>query len=228
MSAETQATPESESKNEIIENNLSKQRKMYERQLEQERVARQQAEQRAIAAEAASQERSKRSGSNDPDDEEDNEPYVDNRKLHKELNKFKTTMEQTIDQKAEAKASQLIEQERRSSYLKENGDFNQVMNEETIEKFAQKHPRLAENILRMPDGFDRQKLVYENIKALGVDKPATKELSIQEKIDSNRRSPYYQPSGVGTAPYASVGDFSEGGQKSAYDKMQELKKRLRI
>jgi hypothetical protein len=80
----------------------------------------------------------------------------------------------------------------------------------------------------MPEGFDRQKLVYKNIKALGLHKPAIKEPSIQEKIDANRRSPYYQPSGVANAPYSTVGDFSTAGQKNAYQKMQELKSKLRI
>ena len=56
-----------------------------------------------------------------------------------------------------------------------------------------------------------------------------KEPSIQDKIDANRRSPFYQPSGIGSAPYAGPdGDFSAAGQKTAYDKMQELKSRLRI
>ncbi len=226
MSAETQATPEQDPKQEVIEKNLAKQRQMYERQLEQERLARQQAEERAAAAEAAAKERN-RSVENDLDDDEDNEPYVDRRKLNKELHKFAKNMEQTIDQKAEAKAAALIEQERRSNYLKENADFNQIMNEDTIEKFASKHPRLAENILRMPDGFERQKLVYENIKALGIDKPEQKQPSVQDKIDANRKNPYYQPTGVGAAPYASAGDFSASGQKNAYQKMQELKNRLR-
>lgn len=228
MSEENQANQPQDAKNETIENNLSKQRKMYERQLEQERIARQQAEERIAALERLANERSKSNGSNDDDDQEDDEPYVDRRKLRKELSNFQKNIEQTIDQKAEAKAAAMIENERRNSYLKENNDFNQVMTEETIERFASKHPRLAENILRMPDGFERQKLVYENIKALGIDKPEQKQSSVQEKIDANRKSPYYQPSGVGAAPYASASDFSESGQKIAYAKMQELKKRLRI
>jgi len=80
----------------------------------------------------------------------------------------------------------------------------------------------------MPEGFERQKLVYKNIKALGLNMPEVKQPTIQDKIDANKRSPYYQPSGVGTAPYASVGDFSSQGQKQAYAKMQELKNKLRI
>ena len=228
MSEEVSSNPTQEAKNETIESNLSKQRKMYERQLNDERLARQQAEERAAAAERSVNERTRRSTADDDDDEEDNEPYVDRRKLSKELNKFQANIEKTIDQKAEAKAYAMIENERKHSYLRENNDFDQVMNPETIEKFAAKHPRLAENILRMPDGFERQKLVYENIKALGVDKPEQKQSSVQEKIDANKRSPYYQPSSVGSAGYASVGDFSPSGQKNAYAKMQDLKNKLRI
>lgn len=226
MTEQAQSSPPSEEKKEVIETNLAKQRRMYEKQLEQERLARQQAEERLASLEAAANAR--KPLSDDGDDEEDDEPYIDRKKLRRELSKFRSDVEQTIEQKATAKAAALIEQERRTGYLEKNSDFDQVMNPDTIEKFAQKHPKLAENILRMPDGFDRQKLVYENIKALGIDKPETKQPSIQDKIEANRRSPYYQPSGVGAAPYASVGDFSDSGQKNAYEKMQELKKRLRI
>jgi translation elongation factor P/translation initiation factor 5A len=226
--SEEQATQTQEVKNDTIESNLSKQRKMYERQLEQERGARQQAEERAATAERLAQERSRRADPHDDDDQEDDEPYVDRRKLNKELHKFQKNIEQTIDQKAEAKAMALLEQERRSNYLKENNDFDQIMNPDTIEKFAQKHPRLAENILRMPEGFERNKLVYENIKALRIDQPEKQESSIQEKIDLNKRSPYYQPSSVGATPNAMAGDFSDSCQKNAYAKMQDLKKRMRL
>ena len=63
---------------------------------------------------------------------------------------------------------------------------------------------------------------------MGFDKPEQKGPSIQDKIDSNKRSPYYQPSGISAAPYAGGGDFSPAGQKNAYAKLQELKSRLRI
>lgn len=227
MTIPTQETSGQEPiKNEAIETNLAKQRQMYERKLEQERQARMELEARIAAAEAAAQQRERMSPVNE--EEEDSEPYVDKKKLHKELHKFQKNIEETIDKKAEAKAAAMIETERRTGYLRENPDFNQVMNEETIEKFANKHPRLAEGILRMPEGFERQKLVYETIKTLGMDKPEEKQPSIQDKIDANRRNPYYQPSGVGSAPYASAGDFSSSGQKNAYAKMQELKNRLRL
>jgi len=123
-------------------------------------------------------------------------------------------------------AERKAQEKDREYWLKNNPDFYEVL--QNAEKFAQKDPELAESILEMPDTFARQKLVYKNIKALGLHRPEVKAPSIQEKIDANRKSPYYQPSGVGSAPYQSVGDFSTGGQKQAYDKMQELKNRLRI
>lgn len=189
----------------------------YQKQLDQERAAR-------IEAERQFQEvQTKRQS---PEEDDDSEPYVDHKRLQKKLDSFEKNMEKKIDQKAEEKARMMIDQNKRDSWLKSNPDFYEVLNH--AEKFAQADPELAESILEMPDTFERQKLVYKNIKALGINKPQVKQPSIQEKIDSNRRSPYYQPSGVGAAPYASQGDFSESGQKNAYQKMQELKKTLRI
>lgn len=158
------------------------------------------------------------------DDEEDHsdEPYVDKRSLKKELSRFASEFEQKVDRKAEEKARSMIEQERQSNFLRANPDFKEILSPEVIQKFAEKHPEQAEALLEMPDNFSRQKLLYQNIKALGVNRPAVTEKTIQQKIDENRRSPYYQPSGDGTPPYASTGDFSAGGQKNAYSKMQEL------
>ncbi len=80
----------------------------------------------------------------------------------------------------------------------------------------------------MPESFERYKLVYKNIKALGLHKPSPKEPTLEEKLAANRKSPYYQPSGEASAPYQSAGNFSLDGQKQAYEKMQELKKHMRI
>ena len=76
MSAITENQPKEEVRVDTTEQNLAKQRQMYERKLEQERQARQQAEERAVAAERAAQERSKMSPLNE-DDDDDSEPYVD-------------------------------------------------------------------------------------------------------------------------------------------------------
>lgn len=195
------------------------------RQLEAERQARLEIERKAQELE---QKIAFRADQRDGEEEDSDEPYVDEKRLNKKLASFERNIEKKIEEKAEMKARYLLEQEKQSAYLRENADFNTTMSAENVEKFAQRHPRLAENILRMPEGFERQKLVYENIKALGIDKPEARAPSIQEKIDANRRSPYYQPSGVGTSPYSNGGDFSPAGQKNAYEKMKELKSRLRL
>jgi hypothetical protein len=217
MAAEVQTNPVQESKPNDKELNFRALEAKYQRELQQERSARLEAEK--LAQEAVSKKQH-------DNDEEDSEPYVDHRKLEKKLTSFEKRLEDKIDRKAEEKARNLIESDRRESWIRSNTDFYDVL--QHAEKLAQKNPELAESILQMPDSFERQKLVYSNIKALGLNKPEIKQPSVQEKIDANRKSPYYQPSGIAPGPYASASDFSASGQKNAYDKMQELKNRLRI
>jgi hypothetical protein len=187
----------------------------YQRQLEQERAGRLEAE-RQVRERMHSQ-------SNDDDD---SEPYVDNKKLNKKLAQFGEQTKQQTQTEINNAVQIALKEERKSNWLKNNSDFYEVL--QHAEKLGQKDPDLAESLLEMPEGFERQKLVYKNIKALGLHRPEVRQASIQEKVDANRRSPFYQPSGVGSAPYASSSDFSVNGQKQAYDKMQELKNKLRI
>lgn len=191
----------------------------YQRQVEQERQARLEAERKA-------QELERTANKSQEDDEDSAEPYIDEKRLNKKLNKFGQNTQGEI-QKAMEQAKEAAKEElKQEMWLDSNPDFYDVL--QHAEKFAQKAPELAKTILRMPEGFERQKLVYQNIKTLGIDKPEVKQSSVQEKIDANRKSPYYQPSGVGTSPYQAQGDFSAAGQKQAYAKMQELKARLSI
>jgi len=188
----------------------------YERQLQQERTAR-------LEAERIAAERSQQHINNDDDD---SEPYVDHKRLRKEQAKFGQQLKQETQTEIQKAVHTALQEERKQNWIKQNNDFYDVL--QNAEKLAQKDPDLAESILEMPDNFERQKLVYKNIKALGLHKPEAKQPSIQEKVDANRRSPYYQPTGVGTAPYSSASDFSASGQKQAYEKMQKLKSTLRI
>lgn len=200
--------------------NFRKQEAMYQRQLEQERLSKEQLQRELDEA------RSVKHRQNQDDDEDDNEPYVDRKKLAKHFSSFEKRMDEKIDKKAEEKAFAMVAKERKDNWLKNNPDFYEVL--QHADKFAERDPDLAESILTMPEGFERQKLVYKNIKALGIHKPDVKQPTIQDKVDANRRSPYYQPGGVGAAPYANVGDFSPAGQKAAHAKMLELKSKLRI
>jgi hypothetical protein len=189
----------------------------YEKQLQQERAAT--AEAQRIAQEAMARKQVE-------EEEDDSEPYVDKKKLNKTLAKFGEQSQKQTQTDIQKAVQTALKEERRQNWIKSNPDFYDVL--QNAERFAQTDPELAESILEMPEGFERQKLVYKNIKALGLHKEAPRQASIQEKIDANKRSPYYQPSGVSAAPYANAGDFSPQGQKAAHDKMQELKARLRL
>lgn len=197
--------------------NLVKIRKMFD----EERAARIQAEQRINEYEKAAQQRQSQQ---QYEDDDDSEPYVDQKKLQKKLAQFEKSIEEKIQKKSEENARIILNQEKQQSWLKSNPDFYEIM--QHAETFANKDPELAETILQMPDTFERQKLVYKTIKAMGIHKKPEPERSIQQKIDANKRSPYYQPSGVATAPYSNEADYSQAGQKNAYQKMQELKSRL--
>jgi hypothetical protein len=189
----------------------------YQRQLDQANQARIEAEKRA---EIASQVQHK------DEDEIDSEPYVDHKKLSKTLAKFGEQNQKQTETQIQKAVNMALQEERKQNWIKNNPDFYQTL--QLADKFAEHDPELAETILEMPEGFERQKLVYKNIKALGLHNPKPKESSIQEKIDANRRSPYYQPSGISSSPYSQQGDFSQVGQKNAYEKMQALKNQLRI
>lgn len=217
---QTQAQPAPEQKPSDKELNFRALEQKYQAQLQQERQARLEAEQKAQEALARKQPL-------DDDEDNDDEPYVDKRKLKKQLAKFGEKNKQETQSEIQRAVQTAIQEERKKSWINQNSDFYEVL-QNHAETFAQKDPELAETILSMPEGFERQKLVYKSIKAMGLDKPAPKQPSIQEKVDANRRSPYYQPSGVGSAPYSSQSDFSQAGQKEAYAKMQDLKARLRI
>lgn len=188
----------------------------YQRQLEQERAARLDAEKTAQEAIAKRQ--------TQDDDDDDSDPYIDKKRLAKTLNKFGQQSKQETQSAIQHAVGVALQEERKQTWMKNNPDFYDVLKH--ADKFADKDPELAETILQMPEGFERQKLVYKSIKNLGLHKPEEKQPSIQEKIDANRKSPYYQPSGVGNAPYASSADFSSSGQKQAYAKMKELQARL--
>lgn len=202
--------------------NLAKQRKMYEAQLEQERQARIQLEQRLSEIE-----KSKRNIEDDEDD--DSEPYVDKRKLAKTTTKVKQEIRQETQQDVKQAIQLALEQDRRDRWLEANPDFEETMSH--ADKLAQMDPELARSILAMPDNFERQKMVYRNIKLLGVNKPKAPESTVQQKIDANKRSPYYQPSGVGSSPYGvQNGGFnvSEQQGKDLYAQMKETQKRMRL
>lgn len=198
------------------------------KQLEEERQARQQAESDKVQLmEQINRLASQKSV--EDDDISSDEPYVDHKNLEKKLARFGQKAKQETQNEIKNEVQKALSEERKTNWLKNNPDFYEVMGH--AQTFAEKDPELAETILQMPDTFERQKLVYKNIKALKMHVKEDPKSNIQDKVDQNRRSPYYQPSGVGSAPYGVVNggkDYSPAEGKNAYAKMQELKSKLRI
>lgn len=192
----------------------------YKSQVELERQAR-------VELERKVQELEQRKPALQEEDDDDSDPYVNKRKLNTTLNRFSENFDKKTHQSMQQIKEQAKEELKQEMWLDQNPDFYDVL-QNNADKLAQHAPELAKTILKMPEGFERQKLVYQNIKTLNLHKPPEKQSSIQDKIDANRRSPYYQPSHVGTAPYSSQGDFSANGQKQAYDKLLQLKNNLRL
>jgi hypothetical protein len=183
------------------------------------------AEQAKREAEQAKQELEalKRGRDEQEDYDSSSEPYVEHRTLDKRIKKLEENFEKKIERQAEMKARAIFEQHQQQTFLRNNPDFNEIMSPELLQKFGDKHPSIAESLMAMPDSFDRQKLVYENIKALGIHKPPEKP-PIQETIEKRRVSAYYQPTEASTPPYAANPDCSEAGQKAAYEKIQAIMK----
>jgi hypothetical protein len=198
--------------------NFRKQEAMYLRQLDQERQEKEKLRQE--------NESLKKTPQHVQEEDDDSEPYVDHKKLNKRLTANNQVTQSEIQKAMEIAKRSAKEELKQEMWLENNPDFYDVL--QKADDFAQRAPKLAENILRMPDNFARQQLVYQTIKEMGIDKPAQKQSTVQDKIESNKRSPYYQPTGSNAAPYAAVGDFSATGQKNAYEKMQQLKSTLRI
>lgn len=220
MTAPIQENQVQDAKQQDKDNNFRKLEQRYQAQMQEERAARIEAERKVKEME------NRQLQIQQQDDDIDPEPYVDHKRLKKEQAKFGQQLKQETQTEIQKAVQMALHEERKTNWIKSNPDFHNVL--EYASKLAEKAPDLAESILDMPESFERQKLVYKNIKALGLDKPEQREPTTQEKIDANRKSPYYQPSGVGAAPYASVGNFSPDGQKQAYDKMKELQARLRM
>jgi hypothetical protein len=203
------------------ENNFRMLERKYQKELERERAARMEAER--IAQEATQ----RKSTPPIEEDEDEAEPYVDHKKLKKKLQRFEEHTTQKTKTEIEKAVQMALTQERQNNWLKSNNDFEEIM--QHADKLHELDPDLAESILEMPNTFERQKLVYKNIKALGLHKPKVAPSTAQQNIDNNRKNVYYQPSGQAAPPYQqSGGDFSPEGQKRAFNKMQELKNKLRL
>lgn len=167
-------------------------------------------------------------------DEDDGEPYVDKKRLSREMSKLKESMGAEIDRKAEEKARSLMAEEKKKDFFKNNKDFNEIMQQDEIQRFIAEQPGLAEDLETMPDNFERQKVVYRMIKTLKEAKPVqgtappAPRSALAQAFDARKSQMAYQPGGSSGGPFQSLGDYSQGGMKNAYDKYKALQKTVHL
>ena len=205
---------------------LRKAREQAEYGLEQERQQRLKAE-----AELETLRKSRASiPEGEDDDFDDSEPYIDKKSLKKHLKRAKQENRQEIVQDVEQRVQKAVEEERkRNEELRmkfEYPDFNEILNEENAQKLMDKRPQLAQKILRIPDEQLRKELAYQAIKELNIHKKEEPKSNVQDQINKNQKPLYYTPSGMG-APGSNAVDFSEVGQKNAWENMKKLIKNRR-
>lgn len=157
---------------------------------------------------------------------EDDDPYIDHKKFDKKIGEYEKKSQEKTQTQIQYAINKAIEEDRKERWLEKNNDFYDIL--KLADKLYETDQELAETILKMPDNFERQKLVYKNIKALNLHKEKKAEPSIQDQINARRSGAFYQPSGQNSSPYNAGGDFSDSGQKTAYDQMKSLQKRLRL
>lgn len=158
------------------------------------------------------------------EDEADDEPYVNKKGLKRVLSKLDQNIESKIDERAQAIARKILDEERQKNFVfqlkSEYRDFSDVVTADSLEKLDKANPRMAGIIDRMPDGYEKGQMIYETIKTMGLHKKP--EASVKEKVEQNMRNPYYHPSTAGQGS-VTMGDFTQAGQKAAYDKVSALK-----
>ena len=214
-------SPASENSKEI---NFKKQTEYYEGVLQEERRKR-------LELEQALKSMSPKTQPEAQEEDDDDEPYVDRKKLDKTLNRFASKNREETRSEIQRAVSDALSAERQNSWIKTHPDFYEVM--QHAQAFADKNPDLAEDYLDLEAAdFKKQKMVYNNIKAMGLHKKPEEKPSIQDQIKDNKKGYFYAPSGQGTPPYqpfiAGGKEYSQEEQKAAFHRMRQLQEKLRV
>lgn len=167
------------------------------------------------------------------EDDETSEPYIDKKALKRELNRFKAN----LDQEVESRVARRLEEAQSRDFVyrlkAEYKDFDDILTPENASKLEQVDPDFAKEILAERDEYRKRKLAYHAIKAAGIHRKVEppREMTAEEKIEANKRNPYYRPSASGqgtpSAPAVhSLGGqrYSEADRKAAWERLKGMSK----
>lgn len=167
----------------------------------------------------------------DPFDDSDDviDPELRSRieaKLAKERSTFERKAEEIAKSTYERIQREKEEAEKKNYLQKLRGefkDYDDVVSEQNLAVMFEKDPVFAEAALKIPDDYDRRKLVYARIKALGPQEEAP---SVKDKVLENQKNPYHVPSG--SAPTSNAVDYdlnTRESREAAYKRLKQAQRR---
>ncbi len=137
---------------------------------------------------------------------------VESDKLIKILQSEKEDIEKRFERKAEEIAERALDKRRKTEYgdrlISKYPDYNQVINEDTMDALQQEEPEFVEMLSEIQDDYKRRELAYKKAKKIlekqqsklaGAPTPEVSKMSAQSIVDANKKSAYaYAPGGGGT------------------------------
>lgn len=130
---------------------------------------------------------------------------------------------ETIAKKTYEKMDAERNQKNYLSRLKsEHGDYDQVMNENSIVNLEKSDPVFVQAVLKIPDEYERRKITYDRLKAINSQSQAP---SIKEKVAENASNPYYIPPGSGTPAAVDYDLKSPQARQQAYERLKAAQRR---
>lgn len=103
-------------------------------------------------------------------------------------------------------------------------DYDSVMSEANIAKLEQTSPAFLKTVLKIDDDYERRLLTYEYLKSQ-IGKIEEPKSSIQDRVEENKRNPYYSPAGSGTPAAVDFDIKSKSARDQAYAKLKAAQRR---
>jgi hypothetical protein len=162
------------------------------------------------------------------------EDYVDAQTIRAKFDKERKALREEASRLAKEaiKEEKLAEEKKKREEEQKNStpklrsqfnDYDEVMNEENILRLEQDNPTFLNAVLEIQDEYKRKYATYDYLKKAGYVAP--KEPSIKEKVEENRRNPYYFEPGSGTPIAVDFDVKSPQARQQAYEKLKQAQRR---
>lgn len=226
VTEEDVANPDKEAGHESVDNKeLNFRRLEAERQKDREARLKAEWESQQLKQEIHNMKEMLKPKEKDPLDDEDIDPD-----LRSKLQKIRERDRQELLKASRDIARQTFEEEKgrdkRENPIgvlrKEYADYDQYMNDSTIQELEQTHPEFTQALLNMSDDYERRKLAYNFVKKNKSQKPT---VSVQDKVKENQQNPYYTPASAGTPSAADFDIRSPAAREAAYRQLKANQKR---